>query len=73
MSGVSGPRLSTVPFKNLNSFSFDGIDELLYWYKHLFRTKWNKLKQLWSYWVKPNFGAPVYGFIASSGQVRHST
>ena len=27
MSGVSGPRLSTVPFKNLNSFNFDGVDD----------------------------------------------
>ena len=27
MSLTGGPRLSTVPFKNLNSFNFDGVDD----------------------------------------------
>ena len=29
MSLTGGPRLSTVPFKNLNSFNFDGVDDYI--------------------------------------------
>ena len=58
MSGVSGPRLSTVPFKNLNSFNFDGVDEYFIGtstYSELNGTT----KATWSYWVKPTLGTTM--------------
>ena len=66
MSGVSGPRLSTVPFKNLNSFNFDGVDDYF-----IGTSTYSELdgqtKATISFWIKPNSGAPLYEFIASNG------
>jgi hypothetical protein len=58
MSLTGGPRLSTVPFKNLNSFNFDGVDEYFIGtstYSELNGTT----KATWSYWVKPTLGTTM--------------
>ncbi len=67
MSVTGGPRPSTVPFKNLNSFNFDGVDDYF-----LGTSTYSELdgetKMTFSCWIKPtNATTSVIVSIKDSG------
>ena len=67
ISGAQGGGTPTPPpFTNVNSFSFDGVDDYF-----LGTSTYSELdgqtKATISFWIKPISGAPLYEFIASNG------
>ena len=64
-AGITLPSSSTPPFSNVNSFSFDGIDEIFQG-SSIYSELNGGTKLTVSVWVKPISGAPILEYLISN-------